>query len=307
MQTVERTSNAPLSQAGPQVGVEQAGIAQAAIVGCGKRHLFSANRAGFVAVLAILALGGCAAVPPDDDPDSLAAYNEANDPAEPLNRGIFEVNMTIDTYAIKPVATVYRDYVPDPVRDGIENFLDNLKAPVTFLNDVLQLNPERAGITFGRFVANSILGVGGIFDVVGNPAAPEHTEDFGQTLGYWGVSDGPYVMLPLLGPSSVRDGIGLGVDTVSDPFNFLISSTPISFGRTFIRGIDTRSRNITVLEEIERTSIDYYAAIRSLYRQRREDEIRNGEPGPAMVPEIASIAPEQQQDGDSQSTFAINQ
>jgi phospholipid-binding lipoprotein MlaA len=299
MQKVERCSNALL-----QSGVERAEITQTAVVDGGRRQWFSAHRVGLVAVLAILALGGCADVPPADDPDALAAYNEANDPAEPFNREVFGFNMGVDSYVIKPVATVYRDYLPDPVRDSVEDFLDNLKAPVTFINDVLQLQPERAGITFGRFVANSILGFGGLFDVATN--APGHSEDFGQTLGYWGVKDGPYIMLPLLGPSSIRDGIGLAVDTVSDPITIVVNSTPISFARTFIRGIDTRSRNITVLEEIERTSIDYYAAIRSLYRQRREDEIRNGEPGPAMVPEIASVAPEMQQAADSQSTFAIN-
>lgn len=260
--------------------------------------------AGLMTVAIALALSGCATPPPADDPEGLAAYNEANDPIEPFNRKIFAFNMTLDTYVIKPVATAYRDYVPDQVRDGVENFLDNLRSPVILLNDVLQLQPQRAGETFGRFVANTILGVGGIFDVVDK--VPAHSEDFGQTLGYWGVPEGPYLMLPLLGPAPIRDGIGLGVDTLTDPFTILVNSTPVSFTRTFVRGIDTRSRNIKVLDEIERTSIDYYAAIRSLYRQRRDDEIRNGEPRTAIVPEIASRQPAIEQPGGGQSTFAIN-
>jgi phospholipid-binding lipoprotein MlaA len=249
------------------------------------------RRVALAIAASFLVLTGCATVPPQSDAEAYAAYVEANDPAEPTNRAFFAFNMYLDRYLIKPVATAYRDYLPDRVQDSVEDFLNNLRSPVIFLNDVLQGEGQRAAETFSRFLINSTIGLAGLLDVAPQPA---HTEDFGQTLAVWGSGEGPYFVLPLFGPAPPRDVVGLVVDGLTDPFTWLASAGGVGWvtpARTGLRAIDTRSRNIEALDEIERTSIDYYATIRSLYRQRRDDEIRNGEPGPAIVPEIAIKEP----------------
>jgi phospholipid-binding lipoprotein MlaA len=232
---------------------------------------------GSVAFL-LLGLAACATPPPAGDPDAVAAYKEANDPLEPLNRYIFEVNRGIDMIALRPAAEVYRGVLPEGVRDSVRNFLDNLKTPVTLANQILQGDGEGARNTVGRFMANTFIGVGGLFDVV--PNVPKRQEDMGQTLAVWGASEGPYLVLPLIGPSPVRDTAGMVGDYFLDPVNFYARRENrewITYSRAIVDGIDLRSRNIETLDEIERTSIDFYAAVRSLYRQRRNDEIRNGE------------------------------
>ncbi len=238
-------------------------------------------RIGAVAVLVALA-AGCATPPPSGDPEALAAYEEANDPLEPLNRYVFEVNRGLDMLVVRPAAEVYRGLIPEVARDSVRNFLDNLSAPVVLVNDLLQGEVDRAGQTFGRFLANTFIGVGGLFDVV--PDIEHHDEDFGQTLAVWGAPEGPYLVLPLLGPSPLRDTIGLVPDFYIDPVSLYAGNTDrrwIRTARFALDGIDTRSRNIESLDDIERTSIDFYATVRSLYRQRRADEIRNGRPGPS--------------------------
>ncbi len=234
-----------------------------------------------LAILAAAALSGCATRPPADDTEALAAYKEANDPIEPLNRYFFELNRGIDQLALRPMAEAYRGLLPRPVRDSVRNFIDNLKAPVFVVNQVLQGEPEMAGDTVGRFMANTFIGVGGLFDVAPNLAKRE--EDFGQTLAVWGMGSGAYIVLPLLGPSNMRDTVGLAADYLIDPVNNYARNTDrnwIPLTRALLDGVDLRSRNIETLDEIERTSIDFYAAMRSLYRQRREDAIRNGAPKP---------------------------
>ena len=241
------------------------------------------------AALGGLAVSGCATPPPAEDKAALAAYHDANDPIEPLNRTVFEFNRGLDRFIIRPVAEVYRDVLPRPVRDGVRNFVNNLRSPVIFANDLLQGETERAGETFGRFVANTFIGVGGVFDVAGGEYATDpketidyHNEDFGQTLAVWGAEEGPYLVLPLFGPSPLRDTAGMLGDVVLDPFTWLVANEHalgFSLTRFTARGIDTRSRNIETIDEIERSSIDFYAAVRSLYRQRRAAEIANGRGG----------------------------
>lgn len=254
------------------------------------RHIKVRVSGCFVAAAAAaLALAGCATPPPADDQAAMAAYREANDPIEPLNRYFFEVNRGLDALVVRPFAEIYRGVLPRPVRDGVRNVVNNLRAPVIFANDLLQGEVDRASDTFGRFTTNTFVGVGGIFDVAsgeygGNVEGgiPYHSEDFGQTLAVWGASEGPYLVLPVFGPSPVRDSVGMVGDVLLDPFTWVVPNQyQLGFGLTRFaaRGIDTRSRNIETLDEIERSSIDFYATVRSLYRQRRQAEIANGRGG----------------------------
>lgn len=235
-----------------------------------------------ILVVAFL-IAGCA-TPPKNDPEALAEYKQANDPIEPFNRAMFDVNMTLDRYLLKPVAQAYVWGVPEFGRDAIHNVLVNLRTPITFINDVLQGEADRAGETLGRMVVNSTVGLGGLIDVASKIGIPAHSEDFGQTFAVWGIGSGPYLVLPILGPSNPRDLAGLGIELVADPVNLALSNdNGLDAGyavavRSFVTGVDLRSRNLDTLDQIERTSLDFYAAIRSLYRQRRIDEINNGKP-----------------------------
>ena len=171
-----------------------------------------------LAAVAALALAGCATRPPASDPEALAEYRQNNDPLEPTNRVFYAVNNGLDTVILRPLAVAYRYAVPQVVRNPIHNVLTNISSPVTFVNDVTQAKPRRAGDTFMRFVINSTVGVAGLFDVASGWGYPAHETDFGVTLALWGVPEGPFLFLPVLGPSNPRDALGFGVDTVIDPF-----------------------------------------------------------------------------------------
>ncbi|NWG47333.1 MAG: VacJ family lipoprotein [Alphaproteobacteria bacterium] len=204
---------------------------------------------------------------------------DANDPLEDVNRVFFSVNNGIDTVLLRPVAEVYRFVIPGFGRNGIRNFLDNLATPVVFANDVFQGEFSRAGTTAARFGINTTIGIGGVLDPAEAWGLERHSEDFGQTLGVYGVGEGPYLYLPLLGPSPPRDLLGRGVDMALDPINWIGGDTAeiVGISTTVLNVIDIRARNIETLDELERSSIDYYAAVRSLYRQSRRTAIRNGE------------------------------
>lgn len=229
-------------------------------------------------VVSALMLGGCAA---SNTEQQVATYEEEfNDPLENVNRKIFDFNQFVDRNAIVPVAKAYRAALPDPVRDSFRDFLNNLREPLVFVNDTLQGQFKRAGETVGRFVINSTIGMGGVVDVAGRWGVPYHEEDLGLTLGAWGVPEGPYLVVPILGPSTPRDLGGQVAEGFGDPWNRLVTGSPwtlywIPFVRGGLSGIDTRSRYIETLADIERTSLDYYATIRSLYRQRRAALIRH--------------------------------
>jgi phospholipid-binding lipoprotein MlaA len=207
---------------------------------------------------------------------------DTNDPFEGSNRFFFEVNQVLDDLLLRPVAVAYRAVLPEFARDGVRNFMNNLNSPVIFANDLLQGEGDRAGETLIRFGVNTTAGIGGLIDVAKDIGYPYHDEDFGQTLAVWGVNDGPYFYFPLMGPSSARDFTGFVVDRGFDPLTYVnwgddeLEYVPIA--RTVLNVIDLRSRNIETLDEIERSSVDYYASIRSLYRQSRADAIRNGAP-----------------------------
>ncbi len=205
---------------------------------------------------------------------------ENHDPYEATNRQIFDFNLRIDRTFLRPTAERYQAYVPEPVRDGVHNALDNLNGPVVFANDVLQGDGTRAWHTARRTVVNSTLGLGGLFDVASRMGLEGHEEDFGQTLAVWGVGEGPYLMLPVLGPSNPRDAVGQGADVALDPVTWVRMKQHIWWmaGRKYLTVLDTRSRNLDAMDGIERDSLDFYAAVRSMYRQHRASEVRNGMP-----------------------------
>ncbi len=230
-------------------------------------------------------LAGCAAKPAD--PDALAASRENNDPYEHVNRKLFGIYHAIDTHALRPVAVAYRDNVPRPVRGSLHNVLNNIANPVQFCNDVLQAKPRRAGDTFVRTVLNTSIGLGGFFDVATGLGYPDHSNDFGLTLALWGVPSGPFLFLPVLGPSDFRDGIGYGVSTVFNPLTYASfgGSNALGFSVFGVGALDARSRALTDTDSIERSSLDPYAAYRSLYQQHRAAQVTAARTDrPATVP-----------------------
>jgi phospholipid-binding lipoprotein MlaA len=246
--------------------------------------------------LAASLVTGCATVP--EDPDDRAAFEEANDPIEPANRRLFAFNQGVDRIIVRPLAEAYA-VVPERARRSVRNFLNNLRTPVIFANDVFQAEVSRAGVTLGRFAINSTIGVAGLFDVATRMGLEFHDEDFGQTLAVWGIPEGPYIVLPIFGPSNPRDTIGMIADTFLDPLTYVASNNDVEYGlaiRSVVDGVDRRSTVLEALDEIERTSLDFYATIRSLYRQRRANEVANGEmvpevPGPTIISEDGEEAP----------------
>ena len=210
---------------------------------------------------------------------SFSKNNGENDPFEGANRNIFKFNEKLDDYFFKPVAKGWRK-LPDIPRKPLTNLADTAKVPVSLANAILQLNKESIGNILGRFLINMTFGLGGLFDVAstenfGN--MPKTHEDFGQTLAVWGVPDGPYVMLPIFGPSSVRDSVGMGVDAITNPLSFAYRMNGIGLeGRLsgpVVRGVSTREKYLDYVDEMKAGSLDWYATMRSLYRQKRKKEI----------------------------------
>ena len=239
----------------------------------------------FLAALTLVA--GCASQPKPaadgwsgSDEQEMAELDTENDPFELLNRFTFAFNMALDTLVFQPVAATYRFLLPVEARNSVRNAVRNLRSPMILINDVLQVEMERARTTLVRFLVNSTMGVLGLFDVADDMGYPYHDEDFGQTLGAHGVGEGFYLVLPVLGPSSPRDGIGILVDMYLDPMIYAAEAADIEdfvLARTLAEGIDKRARNIETIEDLKRDSIDFYARVRSLYRQSRANEINNGE------------------------------
>jgi phospholipid-binding lipoprotein MlaA len=184
------------------------------------------------------------------------------------------------TISLRPVVVFYNRAVPRVARDGTPDFLSNLDSPVTFGNDILQGETDRAGQTLSRVVVNSTLGVGGLVDVAARIGIRGHEEDFGQTLAVWGVGEGPYLVLPLAGPSTPRDLTGSLADIAMDPLTYAKwrNSAAYLMARDVFEIVDLRARNVDTIDQIERASVDLYAGARSFYRQHRNAEIRNGAP-----------------------------
>ena len=225
----------------------------------------------------VLALAGCAT--PPADPAERIAFEQNNDPLEPLNRTILDVNQFVDRILLKPVAQVYTTIVPEEGRDALHRALDNMKEPVVVINNVLQAEPDRAATAAGRFVLNTTFGVAGLFDVAEKWGLEPQSGDFGQTLFAWGFPSGPYLVLPLLGPSNPRDGIGMGIDAYLDPFSLLATSKAvdqIQITRFVLGGVDQRVRASDALDDLEKNSLDFYSQLRSLSQQHRAAELRHG-------------------------------
>ena len=207
--------------------------------------------------------------------------NDNGDPLEPLNRAILEFNEFVHGLLLRPIAGIYRMVLPEFVRDGIHNALNNLNTPIILANDLLQWEPERAWQTTQRFFINTTIGVGGLMDVAKDFGIEGHKEDLGQTFAVWGVPEGFYLMLPIFGPSNPRDAVGLALNSFLDPISYWANNTgreEIIFGRAMLSGVDEFSRVMDDLEKLKQTSIDYYAALRSIARQKRKAEISNGAP-----------------------------
>jgi phospholipid-binding lipoprotein MlaA len=195
------------------------------------------------------------------------------DPLEPFNRSVFVFNKYVDMLLIKPVAKGYKWVLPSPVRTGVYNFLNNLSSPVSFINELLQGDLAGADIVLRRFVVNTILGVGGVMDAAEmHGLGPIPREDFGQTLGVWGVGAGPYLVLPIIGPSNARDLTGRVVDIFADPLNMWAINHDhewIPVTRAIVGGIDTRARLLGPYDDIMNNSVDPYSSFRSIYSQNR--------------------------------------
>ena len=229
-------------------------------------------RAIVAAILVGVFLTGCATTQAVEGPQ------DVNDPFEPFNRLMFNTTLAVDKAVLRPTAIVYRAVFPQPIRDSVRNFLNNLDTPIILTNDLLQGELDRAGTTLVRAVVNTTVGIGGLFDVADRWGYPRHREDFGQTLATFGFGEGPYLFIPLFGPANPRDLLGYGTDLFFQPLTYVQWGDEgyvpwIRYGVDFL---DLRARNIETLDEIEQTSLDYYASVRSLYRQSRNNEINNG-------------------------------
>lgn len=211
-----------------------------------------------------------------------------NDPLESVNRGVFEVNDVLDRFLLKPLAQGYRAVTPSFVRDRITGILRNMSEPVTFANNLLQGNVSGAGTTLGRFLINTTLGGAGMYEVANEFGLKQQRGDFGQTLYTWGLSEGPYLVLPLFGPSSARDAVGLGVDSVMSPWKYLTAMGGSTAGDTFMitdasaSGLSRREASLESLDALREGALDFYAQMRSVYRQYRAKEI--GAPSPESMP-----------------------
>ena len=268
-------------------------------------HLLT--KIGMAAFLVVSAAGlpGCASAP--KDATAKAEFEKDNDPIEPFNRAMFAFNKQMDGMFLRPAAVIYKGVLPEPMQDGVHNFLANLRSPVVLANDLLQGEMDRAGNTAGRFVINTTVGVLGVWDAAAHIGMEGHSEDFGQTFAVWGVGEGPYIVLPFLGPSNPRDAVGLVVEYLVDPFNIWMRHRDAEewiLARSLVTGVDFRARNLQTLDELERTSLDYYVAIRSLYRQRRADEVSNGKPTSDQPAPGISFQPDDKKTKDEKSARA---
>jgi phospholipid-binding lipoprotein MlaA len=236
-------------------------------------------------LIGLLAIGsawfasGCATRP--TEPEAQAEFDKVNDPGEPTNRAIFGFNQAFDRNLFKPVAQAYQDNVPDPVRHGVHNFLTNLDEPLVGFNDLLQANGTRALTAGTRFLLNTTIGMAGIFDLAGEWGLAHHDADFGQTFGVWGIGEGPFITLPIFGPSNPRDAVGMAFSFAANPLTWMSGTavTVAGFSRGATQGIDERARNIDALNDLERNSLDFYATLRSVYRQHRNGMVEDAKGG----------------------------
>ena len=205
--------------------------------------------------------------------------SEVNDPLESVNRRIFAFNEVVRQYLLDPVVTGYNSVLPEVAREAIANALNNISEPVVLANDLLQGKFKRGFVTASRLVINTTAGVGGLFDVAKNLGFEEHEEDFGQTLATWGIGDGLYLVLPLLGPSNPRDAFGqILVDPFFDPLGYYLDDQDleeVGYGLTALKGVVSYADVKDHMDGLKDTSVDFYGTIRSLHLQKRRLEILN--------------------------------
>lgn len=201
-----------------------------------------------------------------------------HDPLEPLNRAVFAFNEKADQWVLQPVAKGYKEVTPSVVRSGVSNFFGNISDIFSGVNNLLQGKTAEAGDSFGRALLNTSLGMAGLFDIASEAGIERTDEDLGQTLGVWGAGSGPYLVLPLLGPSSVRDTVGSVVQGLADPVNQLNSSARI--GTQALRAVNTRAELLGTEKILEQAALDKYVFVRRAYLQRRRNLIYDGNPPP---------------------------
>jgi len=207
-----------------------------------------------------------------------ATGHNPRDPLEPINRHVYNFNEAVDKAVLKPVAQGYKAVMPPPVRGGVTNFFGNFRDVTSAVNNLLQFKIPRAASDVGRVVVNSTIGILGVFDVASRLGLEKHDEEFGQTLGYWGLPAGPYLVLPFLGPSTARDSLGLVGDYFTDPEFYLITHTPETYVTFATRIINVRANLLDVEKIFEQAAIDRYAFLRDAYLQRRRNQIYDGNP-----------------------------
>ena len=238
----------------------------------------------FLMMGASIVLSGCASSSSSEK--EFENTNTEKDPLESMNRGVFAFNQVADKAVLKPVAEGYRWAVPDFIRNSVYNVFTTLKQPAYFLNALLQGEAKDALYVLERTGVNLTLGCLGLFDVATQMDIPAPDNDFGQTLAKWGWHDeGPFIMLPLLGPSNPRDTIGLATDAVANPVGWRLRHEPlIVYGMTAAEGFAKREKAIELLDNLERSSTDYYAAMRTMYRQNRQKKINKVLPQEEQAP-----------------------
>lgn len=209
---------------------------------------------------------------PQRDPDDARPGISPGDPLEATNRDILDFNLRLDNAVLKPVALFYRNNVGGWTRTRVRNVLDNMQEPRFLANNLLQGRPLAAGTNLMRFAINSTLGLGGMFDLAQFGGPPRDPRDFGQTLALWGVPDGPYLMWPIAGPSNPRDSVGFVVNGLLNPVDWVLPFYGLAL-RGAAEGLDAREQNIENLEELQAGSLDFYARLRSVWRQRRDAEL----------------------------------
>ncbi len=225
------------------------------------RHVSSRARGAARLIAALLLLSG-----------SLACASDGPDPYQGFNQRVFAFNEGFDKRILEPVAKGWDFVLPDVVQTGVGNFFDNLRMIRTMLNDLLQGKPGRSGIDFGRFAVNTTVGIAGLFDPATPLGIPHYAEDFGQTLGVWGVGPGPYLQVPFLGPLTGRDLIALPLDVAADPILYIDNV----WGVAAIDVINTRAKYLEEIAENRETALDYYVFVRNAYLQNRQRQVTDG-------------------------------
>ncbi len=225
-----------------------------------------------------LALGACATGMVDDSAD----------PFEDFNRQMFGFNEGLDQAVLEPAARGYRAVTNEPVRQGVSNFVGNLGEPVVFANELLQFKVGGAAETFGRFVVNSTVGLVGIFDPATSMGLEASNEDFGQTLGYWGMASGPYLVLPVIGPSSPRDAFGMGVDAAANPLTTaeFEGDTETRIGVGILAGLSAREGALETVDDVRGTRLDPYTTLRRFHVRNRAAQVGNREFVPSDIQEV---------------------